>query len=172
MKTWLINILAVSTLSGCIASNSSQPTSAVSPVINGTGGTINYCRPKSITRVAETVELYINGRQSTLDGQLAAKIKNGSTGSVAIGLNQNFTFGLKPSLLFMRSSDQIAFSNKATSRKDRYFLVKGKANHAQGVAVLLGGAIGAAALEDNQDTGKANWDVKGVTKSEFETSCK
>ena len=34
------------------------------------------------------------------------------------------------------------------------------------------GAIGAAILDENQDTGKANWDVKAVTKSEFETSCK
>lgn len=34
------------------------------------------------------------------------------------------------------------------------------------------GAIGAAILDENQDTGKANWDVTSVSKSQFKSSCK
>jgi hypothetical protein len=172
MKFFFTGMIAISLLAGCVGSNPSELTPDISKVNNGSAGTINYCRPKSIMRVAETVDIYINGEKSKLDGRLAAKIKNGNKGSVSINLNENFTFGLKPSLLFMRSSDQIAFSDKATSKKDRFFVVKGKPNYDQSFAILIGGAIGAAELDKTQDTGKENWEVTSVSKSQFESSCK
>ena len=171
MKNQVACILLISLLTGCMGSNPNQLTPKFSTVSNGTAGTISYCRPKSVMRMAETVEIYISGKKAELNGQLAAKIKNGNRGSVAIDLNENFAFGLKQSLFFMRSSDQIAFSDKATSKKDRYFIVKGKPNYIQGISVLIGGAIGAVALDETQDTGTANWDVTSVTKSKFESSC-
>jgi len=171
MKMYFSGIIAVSLLTGCMGSNPNQLSPKLSTVSSGTAGTISYCRPKSVMRMAETVEIYINGEKSELDGRLAAKVKNGSSGSVAINLNENFAFGLKSSLLFMRTSEQIAFSDTATNKSDRYFIVKGKANTAQGVSILLGGAIGAAILDENQDTGKANWDVTSVSKSQFKSSC-
>ena len=60
----------------------------------------------------------------------------------------------------------------ATNKKDRYFIIQGKPNYAQGTAILLGGIIGASALDKRQETGKANWEITSVTKSEFDNSCK
>ena len=157
MKTYFVGIISLFLLSSCMGSNSNQLSSKNPTTIGGTAGTINYCRPTSVMRLAETVEIYIGGDKSQLNGQLAAKIKNGSS-------------GLKSSLLFMRSSEQIAFSDTAMSKKDRYFIVKGKPNYGQGAAILLRGAIGAAAVE-TEDTGKLNWDVANVTESQFESSC-
>lgn len=170
MKTYFVGIISLFLLSSCMGSNSNQLSSKNPTTIGGTAGTINYCRPTSVMRLAETVEIYIGGDKSQLNGQLAAKIKNGSSGRVAINSNENFSFGLKSSLLFMRSSEQIAFSDTAMSKKDRYFIVKGKPNYGQGAAILLRGAIGAAAVE-TEDTGKLNWDVANVTESQFESSC-
>ncbi|MDB0018511.1 hypothetical protein N9D84_04690 [Planktomarina temperata] len=65
----------------------------------------------------------------------------------------------------MRNSDQIAFSDLATTKKDRYFIVKGKPNYSQGFAVLTAGSLGAAELDKTQDTGKENWDVLSVTRA-------
>ena len=58
------------------------------------------------------------------------------------------------------------------SKKDRYFIIQGKPNYAQGTAILLGGIIGASELDKRQETGKANWEITSVTKSEFDNSCK
>ena len=171
MKNYFLSLLTVSLLAGCMGSTPNQLSPKLSEVSSGTAGTISYCRPTSVMRLADTVEIYIGGDKSQLNGQLAAKIKNGSSGRVAINSNENFSFGLKSSLLFMRSSEQIAFSDAAMSKKDRYFIVKGKPNYGQGAAILLGGVFGAAAVE-TEDTGKSNWSVTSVTKSEFETTCK
>ena len=70
----------------------------------------------------------------------------------------------------MRTSEQIVFSDTARSKRDRYFIVKGKPNYGQGAAILLGGVIGAASVK-TEDTGKLNWDVTNVTESQFESSC-
>ena len=178
MKYVFTSALLISLLTGCMTSTNSETvsdTSSISEfvsVLGGSGGTINYCRPKSIMRSVETVEIYIDGDLNKLNGQLSAKIKNGGSGSIPVNLKQNFAFGLKPSLFFMRNSDQIAFSDLATTKKDRYFIVKGKPNYSQGFAVLTAGSIGAAELDKAQDTGKANWDVSSVTRAEFMSSCK
>ena len=121
---------------------------------------------------SDKAEIYINGDNSELNGDLAAKVKNGNQGSLAVDINKNFTFGLKPSVLYMRPTTQIAFSGNATSKKDRYFIIQGKPNYAQGTAILLGRIIGASALDKRQETGKANWEITSVTKSEFDNSCK
>ena len=171
-------MLLLSLLTGCMTSTNSETvtdTSSISEfvsVLGGSGGTINYCRPKSIMRSVEVVEIYIGGDLNKLNGKLSAKIKNGSSGSIPIDLNNQFSFGLKPSFFFMRNSDQIAFSDLTTTKKDRYFIVKGKPNYSQGFAVLTAGYIGAAELDKTQDTGKGNWDVLSVTRAEFMSSCK
>ena len=95
-----------------------------------------------------------------------AKVKNGNSGSLAIDINKNYTFGLKPSLLYMRPTTQIAFSGNAKSKKGRYFIIQGKPNYAQGTAFLLGGIIGATELDKRQKTGQANWEITSVTKNE------
>jgi len=123
-------------------------------------------------RSVEAVEIYIGGDLNKLNGKLSAKIKNGSSGSIPIDLNNHFSFGLKPSMIFMRYSDQIAFSESALSKKDRYFIVKGKPNYAQGLSVLKAGGIGAYELDKTQDTGKANWGITSVPKIEFLSLCK
>ncbi|MDA9206284.1 hypothetical protein N9O45_02890 [Planktomarina temperata] len=178
MKYVFMSALLLSLLTGCMNSTDSETvtetssTSEFVSVLSGSGGTINYCRPNSIMRSVETVEIYTDGDLNKLNGQLSAKIKNGGSGSIPINLKQNFTFGLKQSLLFMRNSDQIVFSDLAMTKKDRYFIVKGNPNYSQGFAVLTAGYIGAAALDKTQDTGKANWDVLSVTRAEFMSSCK
>ena len=178
MKYVFTSALLLSLLTGCMTSTNSEPVSGTSStskfvsVLDGSGGTINYCRPKSIMRSVEAVGIYIGGDLNELNGKLTAKVKNGGSGSIPIDLNEHFSFGLKPSMIFMRYSDQIAFSDLATTKIDRYFLVKGKPNYSQGIAVLKAGGLGAAGLEKTQDTGKANWDVTSVPKAEFLSYCK
>ena len=178
MKYSINSVLLFLLLAGCMtspdieATPSTNSTTNFTSVSGGSGGTINYCRPKSIMRSVEAVEIYIGGDLNKLNGKLSAKIKNGSSGSIPIDLNNQFSFGLKPSMIFMRYSDQIAFSDSASSKKDRYFIVKGKPNYSQGLSVLAAGGMGAYELDKTQDTGKANWDVSRVTRAEFMSSCK
>lgn len=178
MKYSINSVLLFLLLAGCMTSPDTGATPSTNSKTNftlvsgGTGGTINYCRPKSIMRSVEAVEIYIGGDLNKLNGKLSAKIKNGSSGSIPIDLNNQFSFGLKPSMIFMRYSDQIAFSESASSKKDRYYIVKGKPNYGQGLSVLKAGGIGAYELDKTQDTGKANWDVSSVPKTEFLSLCK
>jgi len=173
MKLKITFMISALLLSGCFGSNDRQLNVLKDTILNsGTGGSINYCRPSSVMRIAETVEIYINGENSELNGDLAAKVKNGNQGSLAIDINKNFTFGLKPSLLYMRPTTQIAFSGNATSKKDRYFIIQGKPNYAQGTAIFLGGIIGATELDKRQESGQANWEIASVSKSEFDDTCK
>jgi hypothetical protein len=157
---WPILVCSVS-LTGCM---NSAPGSYSGTRMEGSGGTISFCRPASIMRIAEAPNLYV-------DGEIVAVVKNNSRGSVPIDLNQNFRFGLEPSALFMRVSDQTAFEGVAAIKEDRYFLITGMANVDQGLAILAGGIIGAAAMDKQQDTGKANWDVSEVSQSAFFEVC-
>jgi hypothetical protein len=65
-----------------------------------------------------------------------------------------------------------AFFDSASLKKDRYFIVKGKPNYSQGLSVLAAGGIGAYELDKTQDTGKENWDITSVPKTEFLSLCK
>ena len=142
-----------------------QTSSEIEKPIMGSGGTISYCRPASIMRIAEAPVLYV-------DGVEVATVRNNSRGTVLIDLGQDYRFGLEPSVFFMRVSDQTAYKNKAFRKESRYFIVSGKANIALGFAVLAGGMIGAAAMDKQQVTGQANWDVSEVSQSTFLEVCK
>lgn len=148
-------------LTGCI---NSAPLSEQVMQVNGSGGTISFCRPSSIIRIAEAPNLYVNGEK-------VASVKNNSSGAVPIDLYQSYRFGLEPSALFMRVSNQTAFEGVADMTKDRYFIISGKSNLDQGLAILSGGIIGAAAIDKRQDTGQANWDVSEVSQSTFFEAC-
>lgn len=148
-------------VSGCM--HSAPPSDNVTR-IEGSGGTISFCRPSSIIRIAEAPNLYV-------DGEVVAVVKNNSRGSVPIDLNQNFRFGLDPSALFMRVSEQTAFEGVAARKEDRYFVISGKSNLDQGIAILIGGIAGAAAMDKRQDTGKANWGVSEVSQATFLETC-
>lgn len=148
-------------VSGCM---NSAPLSDNVTRIEGSGGTISFCRPSSIMRIAEAPNLYVNGEK-------VASVKNNSRGVVPIDLNQSYRFGLEPSALFMRMSDQTAFEGIAEMTEDRYFIVSGKSNLDQGIAILTGGIAGAAAMDKRQDAGKESWSVDLVSKSEFHEAC-
>ena len=146
----------------CGASQTARnETPSVSP---GSAGTISYCRPSSIIRVAESPTLYV-------ESEPVAQVKNGSIGTVPVALGQNFYFGLKPSALFMRATEQVAYEGTAEKLKARYFIVSGKANMKQGLAILGGGIIGAAELDKRQNTGLENWEIREVSKQAFESEC-
>ncbi len=161
MRSFGSILFCLMSVTGCM--NSESVSNSVERV-DGSGGTINFCRPSSIMRIAEAPNLYV-------DGEILAVVRNNSRGSVPIDLNQNFRFGLEPSALFMRVSDQTAFEGVATRKKDRYFIIHGKSNIDQGIAILAGGIIGAAAIDKQQDTGKANWGVSVVSQSGFFKAC-
>lgn len=148
-------------VTGCM---NSAPGSDSGTQVEGSGGTVSFCRPSSIMRIAEAPNLYV-------DGEIVAVVRNNSRGSVPIDLNQDFRFGLEPSALFMRVSDQTAFEGVAARKEDRYFIISGMANVDQGLAILAGGIIGATAMDKRQDTGKANWDVSEVSQSAFFEVC-
>ena len=148
-------------VTGCM---NSAPRTDTGTQVEGSGGTISFCRPSSIMRIAEAPNLYV-------DGEIVAVVRNNSRGSVPIDLNQNFRFGLEPSALFMRVSDQTAFEGVAARKEDRYFIISGMANVDQGLAILAGGIIGAAEMDRQQDTGKANWDITAVSQSAFLEVC-
>ena len=148
-------------VSGCM---NSAPLSDNLPRIEGSGGTISFCRPSSIMRIAEAPNLYVNGEK-------VASVKNNSRGVVPIDLYQSYRFGLEPSALFMRVSEQTAFEGVAARKEDRYFVISGKSNVDQGLAILTGGIIGAAEIDKQQDTGKANWGVSEVSQATFLETC-
>ena len=133
--------------------------------MEGSGGTISFCRQASIMRIAEAANLYI-------DDEIVAVVRNNSRGTVPIDLNQSYRFGLEPSVLFMRLSDQTAFQGIAATKKDRYIFISGMANVDQGLAILAGGIIGAKEMDRQQDTGKANWNITEVSQSAFLEVCK
>ena len=162
MRLILLSMLSVFTLTACGASQTARNEAPlVSP---GSAGTISYCRPSSIIRVAESPTLYVENTP-------IAQVKNGSIGTVPIALGQNFRFGLKPSALFMRVKEQIAYEGTAEKLQDRFFVVSGKANVKQGLAILGGGIIGAAELDKRQNTGLENWEIVEVSKQVFDTEC-
>lgn len=157
-----LSILLTFALAAC---GSSHTTIDDTPVVTpGSAGTISYCRPSSIMRVAEYPTLYVENTP-------VAQVKNGSIGTVPIALGQNFRFGLKPSALFMRVTEQIAYKGTAEKLKDRFFVVSGKANVKQGLAILGGGIIGAAELDKRQNTGIENWEIREVSKQAFDSEC-
>ena len=163
MRFKFLSILFTCALAACGSSHTAiDETLVVSP---GTAGTISYCRPSSIMRVAEYPTLYVENTP-------VAQVKNGSIGTVPIALGQNFRFGLKPSALFMRVTEQVAYEGTAEKLKDRFFVVSGKANMKQGLAILGGGIIGAAELDKQQNTGLENWEVREVSKQAFGSECK
>lgn len=130
----------------------------------GSGGTISFCRPSSIMRIAEAPELYVGGAK-------VATVRNNSKGTVPIDLGQDYRFGLEPNAFFMRVSAQTAYQNTAHQNENRYFIVSGKANIEQGLAVMASGIIGAAEIDKHQDTGKANWEVRAVSQAVFSSTC-
>ena len=162
MRLILFLLLSVFTLTAC---GGLQTTKSEAPLVSpGSAGTISYCRPSSIMRVAEYPTLYVENAP-------VAQVKNGSIGTVPIALGQNFYFGLKPSALFMRVTEQVAYEGTAEKLKARYFIVSGKANMKQGLAILGGGIIGAAELDKRQNTGLENWEIREVSKQAFESEC-
>ena len=160
LRKYILVIISSVLLSACM----SQPPSKIEKPTSGSGGTISYCRPPSIMRIAEAPSLYVNGIE-------VATVRNKSRGTVPIDLGQDYRFGLEPSAFFMRVSNQTAYQNTASRKEDRYFIVSGKANIEQGLAVLAGGIIGAAEIDKHQDTGKANWEVTPVSQSSFSVAC-
>jgi len=71
----------------------------------------------------------------------------------------------------MRVTEQIAYEGTAEKLKARYFIVSGKANMKQGLAILGGGIIGAAELDKRQNTGLENWEIIEVSKQVFDNEC-
>ena len=146
---------------GCMNGSTLPNQSSIS---QGTGGTISFCRPTSIMRIAEAPVLSVNGKD-------VATVKNNSTGTVPINLNNNYRFRLEPNLFFMCVSEQIAFEGFADTKENRYFIVSGKPNIVQGIAIMTGGIIGAAVTDRQQDTGKSNWEITPVSQSAFLEAC-
>jgi hypothetical protein len=144
---------------------SETPRTPAPIVKSGTGGTISYCRPLSVMRIAEAPILYV-------EDAATAVIRNNSYGTVPIGIIQAYRFSLTPSAPFMRISEQTPFRDTASSNQARFFLVSGKANVEQGLAVLAGGIIGAAKIDQQQDTGKENWAISQVSQEDFYNACK
>lgn len=162
MRLTVLPILSVFALSAC---GGSQP--AVNETLtasNSSGGTISYCRPSSIIRLAEYPTLYVEDNP-------VAQVKNGSRGTIPISLGQNFRFGLKPSALYMRMSEQVAYESIAESPTDRFFIVSGKSNVMRGLTIAGAGIFGAAASEKLQNPGKENWDIIEVNKQGFDDKC-
>ena len=131
----------------------------------GTGGTISYCRPSSVIRGFEALRLYIDEIE-------VSKIKNGSKGSLPIDRGSEFKFGNPKSLFMMRPKGELAYTEWASEKKDRFFLIEGKVNLGVTIGASLGGYAGANKVAGNQqDLGKANWSVRTVSRNEFEASC-
>jgi len=128
--------------------------------------TISYCRPKAVTRFAENILLYI-------DEKVVVKIRSGTSGVNKIAIGQVIKFGNKANIFMMRGSDQTAYEEKITENKNHFYLVKAKANIAQGLGAMLGGSVLGNLVTKNQEDGggKQSWDVKKLTKSDYESSC-
>ena len=162
MHKFLVLLMSCILTAGCMSDTPRTP----APIVkSGTGGTFSYCRPSSVMRIAEAPILYV-------EDAATAVIRNNSHGTVPIGINQAYRFSLTPSALFMRISEQTPFRDTASSNQTRFFLVSGKANVEQGLAILAGGITGAAIIDQQQDTGKENWAISQVSQEDFYNACK
>ena len=157
-------LVAVILTSGCVQTSTVSPEKKYSLSSAGTAGTISYCRPSNIIGSIPKLRLYIDEIE-------VSKIKNGSKGSLPIDLGSEFKFGNPKSYFMMRPKGEVAYTEWASEKKDRFFLIKGKANLAVGVGASVGGYVGGNKVAGDQDLGKANWSVRTVSRNEFEASC-
>ena len=86
LRKYILVTMSSVLLAACM----SQPPSKIEKPTSGSGGTISYCRPSSIMRIAESPSLYVNGIE-------VATVRNKSRGTVPISLGQEYLFGLEPS---------------------------------------------------------------------------
>ena len=107
---------------------------AIPSLVNAgdSSGSISYCRPQSVMRMAEKLLLYV-------DNTVIAKIPNGASGKKPISKKKKLKFGIKKNIFMLRPKDQTAYIEYVNDNSDNYYLIKGRANLGQGIAVMLGG---------------------------------
>jgi len=134
---------------------------------NISSGSVSYCRPQSIMRIAVKLLLYV-------DNKIIAKIPNGASGKKPIKKGQKLKFGNKKNIFMLQPKDTTAYIENINENSDHYYLIKGRADLGQGVAAIIGGAALALKYAESEEEkmGVKNWSVRKVSKSEYENSCK
>ena len=91
MKLKITFMISVLLLSGCFGSNDRQPNLSKDTILkSGTGGSINYCRPNSVMRIAETIEI------RSIDKYLQLSCKGEfCTQETIIGVDNNYSVNIK-----------------------------------------------------------------------------
>ncbi|WP_295550151.1 hypothetical protein [Limnohabitans sp. Rim8] len=124
---------------------------------------LNICRVKSIIRMAEAPDLYVN------DAKIG-ELSNGVRLTHSVKTNDSYTVKTTASPLLFRFKDELLVKGRMPS-EPIYAVIKAERNLAQGLSVFFGGAIAESIRQSTEVGDTKNWTTSFVTQSEFAGRC-
>lgn len=124
---------------------------------------LNICRVKSIIRMAEAPDLYVNDVK-------IGELSNGVRLTHSVKTNDSYTVKTTASPLLFRFKDELLVKGHIPA-EPIYVVVKAERNIAQGFSVLFGGAIAESIRQGTEIGDTKNWTTSLVTESEYSSRC-
>lgn len=124
---------------------------------------LNICRVKSIIRMAEAPDLYVNDVK-------IGELSNGVRLSHSVKTNDSYTVKTTASPLLFRFKDELLIKGRMPA-EPVYVVIKAERNMAQGLSVFFGGAIAESIRQSTEVGDTKNWTTSLVTQSEFAGRC-
>jgi hypothetical protein len=124
---------------------------------------INICRIKSIIRIAEAPDLYVNESK-------VAELSNGARISISLSGNDAFTLKTTANPFLCRFKDELLFKGK-NLLESVYVIVNTERNLSQGVSILLGGMITESVRQSMEVGDSKNWTVRIVSQLNYQSEC-
>lgn len=124
---------------------------------------LNICRVKSIIRMAEAPDLYVN------DAKIG-ELSNGVRLTHNVKTNDSYTVKTTASPLLFRFKDELLVKGRVPA-ESIYVVIKAERNMAQGLSVFFGGAIAESIRQSTEIGETKNWTTSLVTENEFIGKC-
>lgn len=124
---------------------------------------LNICRVKSIIRMAEAPDLYVN------DAKIG-ELSNGVKLTHTVKTNDSYTVKTTASPLLFRFKDELLVKGRMPA-EPIYVVIKAERNMAQGLSVFFGGAIAESIRQSTEIGETKNWTTSFVTGNEFIGRC-
>ena len=124
---------------------------------------LNICRVKSIIRMAEAPDLYVN------DAKIG-ELSNGVRLTHSLKTNDSYTVKTTASPLLFRFKDELLIKGRMPA-EPIYVVIKAERNMAQGLSVFFGGAIAESIRQSTEVGDTKNWTTSLVTHDEFLSKC-
>ncbi len=124
---------------------------------------LNICRVKSIIRMAEAPDLYVN------DAKIG-ELSNGVRLTHSVKINDSYTVKTTASPLLFRFKDELLVKGRMPT-EPIYVVIKAERNMAQGLSVFFGGAIAESIRQSTEVGDTKNWTTSLVSQSEYSSKC-